>query len=1024
MRRFFLILVTGSILLPAGSLRAAEQVYRIGIYQNPPLVFLDEAGNPSGFFPELLAAASRNRDWSLDYIFCNWSECLQQLEQGRLDLLAPIAFTPPRSRAYDFLETTVLSNWGQIYIPPQSKVSSILDLDDKRVATVADDVYLEGPGGLRELAHNFDLTISFVQVENYDRALHAVSEGRADVALVNRIFGAWHREKFDLVASSVLINPVDIRIAFARGQGGALRAELDTVLGGWKEKDGSIYHRLLMKWLSPERQQNFLPLWFVPLLTALVTSLMAMWLIILLTRRQVRLQTRRVKAKNRLLEKELQARYRIEDELKERQQQYRVLFEENQSVMLLVDPETEQIVDANPAASRFYGYPPDVLKGLPVSRINTAPPEEIRARFAEVHDGAEHKFEFVHRQADGSLRDVEVYCGPMVVGGRKLLCSVIHDTSERRRFQDELTEKHRFLQTVIDGVADPITVIATDFKVLMMNRVAAETLSGRSYDRNNFCCYELLHQLDRPCQGGDHPCPLEEVRQTGETVTMIHHHKRGKDDRIYELTASPLWNTDGSLRGIIEASRDITDRLKVEELLSENEKRLQHLAHHDPLTDLPNRLLFEDRLRHALAQAQRRGRKMALMFIDLDRFKNINDTLGHEVGDHLLVEVARRLRASVREGDTVARLGGDEFLVLLEEVDGFQAVATMAQRIRSALRRSAEIDSYQLVATGSIGISIYPGDADTAEELLKCADVAMYHAKEEGKDNYQFYTPRLNARAHEMLLLERDLRQALEDEQLCLFYQPQVELKTGRLIGVEALVRWHHPQQGLVPPDDFIPLAEETGLIAPIGEWVLREACRQQVAWQQQDFPELRMAVNISGRQLKQPDFVETVDLILTETGIDPSDLELEITESIIMRDVKSTIMILTDLRMRGIRLAIDDFGTGYSSLSYLNRFPVDQLKIDHSFVFRLGDDKEPVVIVDAVIALGRSMNLEVIAEGIESQQQMEILAARGCHLGQGYLFSRPIPGPELREKFLTGISSVRRDEPRGFRFNFPEQDA
>jgi len=558
----------------------------------------------------------------------------------------------------------------------------------------------------------------------------------------------------------------------------------------------------------------------------------------------------------------------------------------------------------------------------------------------------------------------------------------------------------------------------------MMNQVAAASLPEPEADQSIFCCYELFHHLGWPCSGDEHPCPLEEVKLQGKTVTMVHHHMQGNVSRIVELTASPLWNDDGSLRGIIEASRDITDRLKVEELLSENEKHLQHMAHHDPLTGLPNRHLFEDRLRHAISQAKRKRHKMALMFIDLDRFKNINDTLGHEIGDQLLVEVGRRLTSVVRESDTVARLGGDEFLVLLEQVDSFQTVTIMAQRIRKELGRVVDLGKHQLVATGSIGISLFPTDAGSAEELIKCADVAMYHAKREGKDNYQFYTRQMNARAHEMLLLERDLRLALEAGQLCLYYQPQVELLTGKLIGVEALVRWKHPTQGLVPPGDFIPLAEETGLIGPIGEWVLREACRQQVAWLKQGFPRLRMAVNISGRQLKQRDFIETVDLILTETGIAPNDLELEITESIIMRDVQSTIMELTDLRMRGLRLSIDDFGTGYSSLSYLNRFPVDQLKIDQSFVFRLVADKEPVMIVDAVIALGRSMNLEVIAEGIESQQQMEILARRGCQLGQGFLFSRPVPEIELRAKFFPEPHCSDLPEPPVFRFNFPELDA
>ncbi len=1019
MRQFYLFLLIMVLLLLAAPSWAGKPVYRVGIHATPPLAFTDEAGNPGGLFPELLNLASQN--YELQYVSCQWTDCLKQLEQGQIDLLAPIAYTPERGKIYDFLETTVLSNWGQVYVPQQADVSSILDLDGKRVAVIGQDVFLEGTGGLRQLAASFDLKINYIFVENYDEALRAVADNRADAALINRIFGAWHPNEFALEASSVLINPVDIRVAFARGHAIPLRSRLDSIFGEWKQKEGSMYHRIIGKWLSSEGKVQILPTWFVPLLCSLVALLLAMWIIILLTRRRIRVQTWKIQEKNRQLQEELRERRRVEGELEERHQQYQVLFEENHSMMILFDSSTQKIVDANSAACRFYGYSREDLAGMPISRINTANQQEISAYLSLVDDGEEHKFEFVHRLADGRYCDVEVFCGPLVVGGRKLLCSVIHDISERRQFQSELTEKNEFLQTIIDGVADPILVISTDYQLLMMNQIAADSIPESEQGRNDFCCYELLPQLSRPCQVEGQPCPLDEVKENGKTVTMIHRHHQEDETRIFELTASPLWNADGSLRGIIEVSRDITDRYKVEQLVSENEKRLQHMAHHDPLTGLPNRLLFEDRLRHALAQAQRNKGKMALMFIDLDRFKNINDTLGHETGDQLLVEVGRRLAAVVRESDTVARLGGDEFLVLLEQVDSFQTVTTMAQRIRKELGRIAEIGIHQLVATGSIGISLFPDDAGSAEELIKCADVAMYHAKSEGKDNYQFYTRQMNARAHEMLLLERDLRQALEEGQLCLYYQPQVELETGKLIGVEALLRWNHPTQGLVPPGDFIPLAEETGLIVPIGAWGLREACRQQVQWLKEGFPRLRMAVNISGRQLKQRDFIEMLDLILTETGINPEDLELEITESIIMRDVQSTIMELTDLRMRGVRLSIDDFGTGYSSLSYLNRFPVDQLKIDRSFIFRLVADKEPVMIVDAVIALGRSMNLEVIAEGIESAQQMEILASRGCQLGQGFLFSRPIPESELRKKFF--IKSHCKVAADPFHFNFPELD-
>ncbi len=1024
MRQIFLRLILLTLLLCGAPLWAADPVYRVGIHASPPLAFFDTAGNPSGLFPELFEIATQGQGLSLEYVACHWADCLTQLEQGELDLLAPIAYTPERGENYDFLESTILSNWGQVYIQPQSEIASILDLDGKRVATLEGDVFLDGNDGLRQLADKFDLQINFITVENYAEALRALAENRADAALVNRIYGAWNHDEFEIKPSSILINPVDIRVAFGKGQALPLRTRLDAVFAELKNEESSAYHRLIGKWLTPESRVQFLPAWFVPLLSLLLLLVGVMWVVLLLARRRVRLQTWRLATKNQLLQQQLVERRRIEGELAERQQQYQVLFEENHSVMLLIDPDTKEVVEANPAACRFYGYSPAELAGMSIFKINTADPRELSAKICGVNNGEEHKFEFVHRLADGSQREVEVFSGPLMVGGRKLLCSVIHDISERHQFQAELTRKNEFLQAVIDGVADPILVISTDYRLLMINQVAAETLPDSEQARKSIHCHELLHHSIQPCGGEDHPCPLEQVKQTGRTVTMVHHHWHENEIRIFELTASPLWNADGSLRGIVEASRDITDRLKVEELLGENEKRLQHMAHHDSLTGLPNRRLFEDRLRHALSQALRNQDRMALMFIDLDRFKNINDTLGHEVGDKLLIDIGRRLSSVVRDTDTVARLGGDEFLILLEQVDSFQAVTTLAKRICEELGRNAEIDSYQLVATGSIGISLFPDDADSVEELIKCADVAMYHAKDEGKDNYQFYTPQMNAHVHEMLLLERDLRRALDEGQFSLYFQPQVDLETGKLIGVEALLRWRHPQQGLVPPEDFIPLAEETGLIVPIGEWVLREACRQQVAWLKQGFAALRMAVNISGRQLKQHDFIETLDLILIETGIEPQSLELEITESMIMRDVQSTIMDLTDLRMRGIRLAIDDFGTGYSSLSYLNRFPVDQLKIDRSFVSRLTGDKEPVMIVAAIIALGRSMNLEVIAEGIESQQQLEILSKRGCQLGQGFLFSRPLPEAELRERFFDELLNSEALDPVSYKFNFPELDA
>ncbi|PLX84014.1 MAG: hypothetical protein C0617_09310 [Desulfuromonas sp.] len=558
----------------------------------------------------------------------------------------------------------------------------------------------------------------------------------------------------------------------------------------------------------------------------------------------------------------------------------------------------------------------------------------------------------------------------------------------------ELRRERAFLQSVIDGVVDPIMVIGLDHDVLMMNRAARAMASASVGPGEGLKCHQVSHR-------SEHPCLLDEVRRTGEPARALHQHHVGDGERrIFELSASPLWNEDGTLKGIIEASREITDRLQVEEKLSENEKRLEYLAYHDPLTDLPNRLLFQDRLGQAMAKARRSTNQVALLFLDLDRFKNINDSLGHEIGDRLLQQVARRLQECVRETDTVARLGGDEFLVVLEEFEGLCPVAAVARRILRSLEQDIPVGNYQLYVTTSIGISLFPDHGQDVESLMKCADVAMYQAKDQGRDNFKFYSPDMNARSQELLLLEGDLRRALEQEQFELYYQPQVDLETGRIVGMEALLRWHHPERGMVSPADFIPLAEETGLIVPIGQWVLQRACTQNRAWQKGGNPPLRMAVNISGRQFKKPGFVALVDRVLEETGLDPRWLELEITESIVMKDVAATIGTLNDLKGRGVHLAIDDFGTGYSSLSYLKRFPISKLKIDRSFVRDITTDPDDAAIAASVIALAQSMNLEVVAEGVETEEQKRFLQERGCAMAQGFLFSRPLPAAAAADGF------------------------
>jgi diguanylate cyclase (GGDEF)-like protein len=385
-----------------------------------------------------------------------------------------------------------------------------------------------------------------------------------------------------------------------------------------------------------------------------------------------------------------------------------------------------------------------------------------------------------------------------------------------------------------------------------------------------------------------------------------------------------------------------------------------------------------------------------VLFLDLDRFKHINDSMGHVVGDRLLQSVARRLFSCVRSSDTVGRQGGDEFVVLLWEVRRAEDAAMTAAKILEALREPHRIDGHELYVSGSIGIVTYPDDGTDAETLMKKADLAMYHAKETGRDSYQFFKPAMNARAVERQSLEDSLRYAIERRELVLHYQPKVDLKSGGIIGAEALIRWRHPQRGLVPPGQFVTIAEDCGLIVPIGRWVLREACRQARAWQTAGLPPLCVAINISPVELRAPGFVAGVRTILKETGLEPRYLELELTETVLIEDSRSVADVLEELKDIGVLLALDDFGTGYSSLSHLKRFPIDTLKIDQSFVRDLTVDEDDAGIVTAVIGMGRSLHMRVVAEGVETREQLEILQEHGCPQGQGYYFCRPVPAEEF----------------------------
>ncbi len=469
----------------------------------------------------------------------------------------------------------------------------------------------------------------------------------------------------------------------------------------------------------------------------------------------------------------------------------------------------------------------------------------------------------------------------------------------------------------------------------------------------------------------------------------VSYKSRREEVRYLSLSGQPILDDDGKFVGYRGIARDITERRVSEE-------RAQHLATHDSLTDLPNRFMFSEILNLAIESARRHKRRLAVLFIDLDRFKNINDTLGHEAGDALLKQMAKRLSSCLRSSDVIARLGGDEFVILLQDVDSAEHVATVARKILGAAVSPVEVLGQECRVTASVGICMFPDDAGDEQSLMKNADIAMYRAKEEGKNTYQFYSPDIKARSLERLVLENNLRQAIERNEFFLHYQAKRDLSTGAIAGVEALVRWQHPELGVVPPNQFIPLAEETGLIVLIGRWVLKTACCQNMAWQQQGLPPLCISVNLSVRQFFDDNLVSDVAAALEESGMDPQWLEMEITEGMVMQDAERAIGILKAIKSLGVRLAIDDFGVGYSSLAQIKRFPIDTLKVDSSFIHDIPDNPEDRAITEAIIAMGKTLSLTVVAEGVETEDQETFLRDHQCDQSQGYYFSRPVPAEDF----------------------------
>jgi diguanylate cyclase (GGDEF)-like protein/PAS domain S-box-containing protein len=646
-----------------------------------------------------------------------------------------------------------------------------------------------------------------------------------------------------------------------------------------------------------------------------------------------------------------------------------------------------RVVSTNRRFDELFGYGEGELLGDPIGVLFPTVDDYVQGiQVAEpvLARGGDFGDERQFRRRDGSL----FWC---TVSGRALdperqddgSIWVFADSTERRQTEEKL----RLSATVLEHIADGVMVIDLHGKIVATNPAFTQ-ITGYTESEAVGTHSSLTRVASH--DAGFSEALWADLAETGFWRGELLNRRKNGDTYLEWLTVSAVRDDADAVTHYVCVFSDITK-------VKESQDKLDHLAHHDPLTGLPNRLLFHDRLQHAMVRAARNHRQLAVMFIDLDRFKTVNDTLGHHVGDELLKQVAGQLAQCLRDGDTLARLGGDEFIVLLEDVDGVHGARQVAEKLMQLFERPVLVSDYELFVTGSVGISLFPQDAVDMNVLIRNADVAMYQAKARGRNGYQLYAPSMDGDGAERLRMEGLLRRAIERGEIRLHYQPQVEIETGRLVGVEALVRWHSAELGHVPPVRFIPLAEDIGFIGQLGAWVLEQACRQVVCWETAGLYVPKVAVNLSGRQFDRGSVAPLVARVLADAGLAPQRLQLEVTESVIM-NTGDALQYINDLHALGVELAIDDFGTGYSSLAYLKQLPVQTLKIDRSFIKDIPADKDDEAIAVAIVQLGKSMDLAVIAEGVETVEQADFLLRHGCRRAQGYLYSRPVEPAELLE--------------------------
>lgn len=666
----------------------------------------------------------------------------------------------------------------------------------------------------------------------------------------------------------------------------------------------------------------------------------------------------------------------------------------DQSAIVAITDRRGTILYANEQFCKISGYAAEELIGQDHRILNSGlhPKEFFAEMWATIGSGRIWRGEVRNRAKDGSYYWVDTTIVPFLDedGKSYQYVSIRNDISGRKQMEEELKRSEEKYRLITENTTDLISVVDREGHFLYLSP-SHEAVLGCKTGQVGSSLLPWIVEDDREIMSEaiQHAFSSRKSRQIEYRLCTA-----ARQEIWVETTINPVITAAGTVRKLVLVSRDVTERKK-------SEQKIHHLAYHDTLTDLPNRRLFVQYLSKELSQAKRVGSKLAVLFLDLDRLKDINDTWGHDVGDLILIEAAKRLKGCIRNHDMVARLGGDEFTIVLTSVSGKEEVESIVHRLQSLLQKPLVLAGQTFTLSMSIGIALYPQDGVEADDLLKRADTALYVVKSRGRNSYEFFDPTMEAKTLERILMENELRKAINQGHFDIYYQPKTDLATGKLTGMEALVRWIHPELGVIPPNRFIPIAEETGMIIELGEWILRQACRQNKEWQNEGFPPLKVSVNLSARQLHQKNLTEVIETILKETGLEPKWLELEITESILVK-LDEAIDTLQAVRQSGVQISIDDFGTGYNSFSYIKHLPIDTIKIDSSFIQDIHQNQESQAIVKAIVTIAESLNLNVIAEGVELLDQVAALSENGCDQGQGYLFSKPLPTKDFKQYLQT----------------------